>query len=194
VGVNRRSPDRPSDADTIAASVARPERFAAIFDRHFDALHGYLARRAGAGRAEDLAANTFVIAFERRGTFRAEADSARPWLLGIATNLLRSEWRSEQRALQTLAQLESAASAALSPAGASGHEGLGAALSALDPDQRDVLLLHAWEDLSYEEIARALEIPIGTVRSRLARGRQRLRGELRGDDPALSADQQEVGP
>jgi RNA polymerase sigma factor (sigma-70 family) len=194
VGVNRSSAGRGSDADTIAASLERPELFSAIFDRHFAAVHGYLARRVGAGRAEDVAANAFVIAFERRGRFHGDADSARPWLLGIATNLLRSEWRAEQRALATLAELQSAAATGPAPNGDSDDDALAAALAALDPDQRDVLLLHAWEELSYEEIAQALDVPVGTVRSRLYRGRERLRAALRSENPAPSADQQEVGP
>ena len=82
---------RSSDARAIATSLSHPERFAAIFDRHYDAIHAYLARRAGAALADDLAATTFTVAFERRATFRAESTSARPWLYGIATNLLRDQ-------------------------------------------------------------------------------------------------------
>lgn len=167
-----------SDAEAITASLSRPELFADVFRRHFDAVHAYLARRTGAGRADDLAANVFVIAFERRGSFRADADSARPWLLGIATNALRNEWRSERRALELLTELRLAAGSS-EAGGASDREApLAAALTELSPDQRDVLLLHVWEDLSYDDIAQALEIPIGTVRSRLARARERLRSTL----------------
>jgi len=85
-----RSPSTdPSDASVIAGSLQRPEQFAAIFDRHFDSVHAYLARRIGASLADDLASQTFVVAFERRESFRATVDSARPWLFGIATNLMR---------------------------------------------------------------------------------------------------------
>ncbi len=161
----------------IAASLARPERFEAIFGRHHAAVRAYLHRRVGPERADDLASATFVIAFERRDAFRADADSARPWLLGIATNLLRNEWRAERRALELLSALR----ADLAGSGApeeSDHAALAAALVGLDPDQRDVLLLFAWEDLNYQEIARALDVPIGTVRSRLARARARLTAAL----------------
>jgi RNA polymerase sigma factor (sigma-70 family) len=162
-----------SDADVIAESLGRPQAFAAIYDRHFDIVHGYLARRVGTDGADDLAATTFVTAFERRATFRPEASvSARPWLFGIATNLLRNEWRAERRALEAITMLAGTASA-----GESEREptGLGEALAALDADHRDVLLLHAWEGFSYQEIAVALGIKVGTVRSRLSRARARLR-------------------
>jgi len=168
----------------IAASLRDPEAFGLIFDRHFAAVHVYLARRVGRAAADDLAASTFTIAFERRRAFRAQVESARPWLFGIASNLLRNEWRAERRALAAMVRLRSAV-----PAGPVSREdshgvavavaaGLAGALSDLDADQRDVLLLHAWEGLSYEEIAAALGIPIGTVRSRLFRARERLRAAL----------------
>jgi RNA polymerase sigma factor (sigma-70 family) len=169
-----------SDADVIAESLGRPQAFATIYDRHFDIVHGYLARRAGTDGADDLAATTFVIAFERRATFRPEAGvSARPWLFGIATNLMRNEWRAERRALAAITTLAGAAPAAES---ASEPAGLGEALAALDADHRDVLLLYAWEGFSYQEIAAALGIKVGTVRSRLSRARARLRPLLTTSD------------
>jgi RNA polymerase sigma factor (sigma-70 family) len=162
-----------SDAAIVERSIVEPQAFAVLFDRHFDQIHGYLTRRVGRDCADDLVATTFTVAFERRATFRGQ-DSARGWLFGIATNLLRNEWRAEQRALSALAQLTAAASPAEAGVAADRDEAL-EALARLDPDQRDVVLLHAWEGLSYEEIAAAVGVPIGTVRSRLARARQRLR-------------------
>jgi RNA polymerase sigma-70 factor (ECF subfamily) len=181
-----------SDASLIAASLREPELFGAIFDRHFPAVHGYLSRRVGRGPADDLAASTFTTAFERRRSFRAQADSARPWLFGIATNLLRNQWRAEERALAAVGRLQWAV--ATSPRAGWPGEGpgdpglLGAALAELDSDQRDVLLLHAWEGFSYEEIAEALGIPVGTVRSRLSRGRERLRAALQAQSDGGSAN------
>src|SRR5579859_7233989 len=93
-----------SDADLITRSLTAPEAFAAVFDRHFRAVHRYLARRIGRQRADDLTSQTFTVAFERRSTFRPGSVGARPWLLGIATNLLRNDRRSEQRLLETLAR------------------------------------------------------------------------------------------
>jgi RNA polymerase sigma-70 factor (ECF subfamily) len=175
--------------------------FAVIFDRHFDAVHAYLLRRVGADRADDLASATFTIAFERRGSFRAATSSARPWLFGIATNLLRNEWRAQQRALEALSHLASrggdvGGGPEIDRAGQSVSEAERVAelLVDLDGDQRDVLLLYAWEGFSYQEIAAALGVPVGTVRSRLARGRARLRSLLRGERSAaaLNGDRQET--
>jgi len=176
-----------SDSAVIAESQARPDAFAAIFDRHFTAVHRYLARRAGASAADDLASQTFTVAFAGRSGFRSSATSARPWLFGIATNLLRNDRRAELRLLRALSRL-AAGQPSLHPdlAGEDAGEvatALAGALAEMDQEQRDVLLLHAWGELSYEEIAVSLEIPVGTVRSRLSRGRARLRSAL---SPAIS--------
>lgn len=161
----------------IHQSLGRPVLFAAIFDRHFNAVHGYLTKRVGASKADDLAASTFAIAFEQRQRFRSEATTARPWLFGIATNLLRNEWRAEQRTLELLATLKSSYPTTLADDTYDGPP-VGEMLAGLDHDQRNVLLLHAWEQLSYEETAAVLGIPVGTVRSRLARARAHLRSIL----------------
>ena len=178
-------PDRePPDAAVIAQSLAQPQSFGVIFDRHFDAVHGYLARRLAGGRADDLASTTFIVAFERRRTFRSSAGSARPWLFGIATNLLRNEWRAQERDRQAVVELSARGTAALEEGGAPDPElegsepPLAELLAELDPAQRDILVLHAWEGFSYREIAEALGIPVGTVRSRMARARARLRAVL----------------
>ena len=184
------------DAVVISRSVRMPETFEAIFDRHFDAVHRYLARRAGRQRADDLASQTFVVAFERRATFRPDAPDARPWLLGIATNLLANDRRAERRLLETFARVSVDARQAVVPAGsaAESDRNLAAALAKLDPAQRDVLLLHAWGELSYEEIADALGIPLGTVRSRLSRARASLQAELdtAAAAPPIARTQREV--
>jgi RNA polymerase sigma-70 factor (ECF subfamily) len=161
---------------SIASSVAQPERFARAFDAHFAAIHRYLARRVGRELADDLASQCFTVAFERRASFDERRGNERAWLLGIATNLLRDHWRAEQRMLHTMARLS------LERVGCAPPEDgeLAGALAQLEPDQRDVLFLHVWADLSYEEIAGALGVPLGTVRSRLARGRARLRDALGG--------------
>lgn len=174
----------------IAASGDRPQLFAAIFDRHFDAVHGYLARRIGAGGADDLASATFTVAFERRHTFHADAGSARPWLFGIATNLLRNQWRADRRSHALVAELTPRVAAGGTAPDRAAAE-VAELLAALDADQRDVLILHAWEGFSYREIAAALGVPVGTVRSRLARGRAALRSVLAGD-AAVGIDAQEA--
>jgi hypothetical protein len=88
-----------SDGELIAQSAVTADAFHAVFDRHFKVVYRYLARRVGRDRAEDLAAQTFTVAFARRATFRPDATDARPWLLGIATNLLMNDRRGERRSL-----------------------------------------------------------------------------------------------
>ncbi len=167
------------DAAVISRSLSAPEAFAAIFDRHFAAIHRYLARRVGRERADDLAAQTFTVAFECRARFRSGCSDARPWLYGIATNLLSNDRRAEQRMLQTIARLSGGIAQSVTPISSEDTDcDLAAALAKLEPAQRDVLLLHAWGELSYEEIADSLGIAIGTVRSRLSRVRAYLRAEL----------------
>ena len=182
-----RSVEAGSDAQVIAASRVEPLAFAAVFDRHYDAVHRYLARRVGSDLADDLAAETFTTAFDARRRYDTEHPDARPWLFGIATNLLRHHHRGEARRLRAYARLDRSAGpdggfggveARLDAARAG--PAIGDALTHLSAGDRDVLLLFAWADLRYEEIAVALHIPVGTVRSRLHRARRRVR-ELLGD-------------
>ena len=88
-----------TDVDCLARSVEEPRAFEPIFERHFVAVHTYLHRRAGRDLADELAAETFALAFEHRSSCRG-AGSALPWLYGIATNLLRRRWRAERRQLR----------------------------------------------------------------------------------------------
>jgi RNA polymerase sigma factor (sigma-70 family) len=181
----------PGDAQDIAASIADPERFAPIFERHFDAVHRYLVRRLGVTLADDLAAQVFTIAFERRRSFDPNSANARPWLYGIASNLIRSNRRAERRLLAALARVHSQSadrggSDAPTPLDPAEHARLAAALGRLKPEQRDVLLLHCWAELSHAEIAVVLGIPPGTVASRLARARRRVRAAMGGRDQPQS--------
>jgi RNA polymerase sigma-70 factor (ECF subfamily) len=165
------------DAVAIRESRRDPRAFAAVFDRHFDGVHAFARRRVGGDLADEIAAETFARAFDQRGRYDLAVPDARPWLLGIAANLMRRHWRAERRRLAAYAR-----HGAPSPAEADAFVGDGAALAdALDglrKGERDVLFLYALADLSYAEIAIALAIPIGTVRSRLARARGRLRERL----------------
>jgi RNA polymerase sigma factor (sigma-70 family) len=171
--------DQLDDGAVFARSVTDPEVFTIIFDRHYRAVYGYLARRVGSAIADDLAAETFVLAFEQRSAYRPEAERALPWLLGIAVNLLAHHRRSEARQLRALAAAGSleAGSHAESTAG-SVPQRLVAGLEQLDDHDREALLLYAWAELKYAEIADVLGIPVGTVRSRLNRARRKLRNAL----------------
>jgi RNA polymerase sigma-70 factor, ECF subfamily len=169
------------DAAVIAASLTDPAAFAAVFDRHWPPLYRFCASRAGAA-GEDIAAETFRIAFDERTRFDPARGDAGPWLYGIATNLLRRWFRTRSRArLAPGADEHDFADDALGRAEASqlGPE-LAAALRDVAAADRDALLLHAWADLTYTEIAEATGVPVGTVRSRIHRARTRLRMHLEG--------------
>ena len=173
------------DAAAIEASRGDPAAFAAIFDRHAASLHRFLARRVEPADADTLLGEVFRVAFERRGSFDLERPSARPWLYGIATNLIARHRRSEGRRLRAMAALATRRAETGPDAVGDGaarrldaeHEWavLVDAIDGLPDAERHTLLLYAWEDLSYEDIAAALEVPVGTVRSRLHRARARLR-------------------
>jgi RNA polymerase sigma factor (sigma-70 family) len=179
-----------TDHEIVELSRAEPEAFGEIFDRHFDAIHRHLARRVGDSLADDLAAQVFTVAFERRARFNVEAADIRPWLYGIATNLLRNHRRAERRLFAKVTKagqgLGTAAGDALAVADSVEHPRLARALKTLSPDQRDALLLHVWEQMSYAEIAAALEVPPGTVASRVSRACQQLRAAL-GDETDADA-------
>ncbi len=170
-----------SDAELLRASLERPELFASLFDRHFPEILGYLRRRINAAVAEDLAAETFTVAFRRRHSFDSSKGQVRPWLYGIATNLLRHEKRREVRELRAYARdacdpLNEDLDPSVSLVERVTAEAeVAGALAKLSRVERDALLLHTWAELSYEEIAEAMQTPVGTVRSRLARARSRMR-------------------
>jgi RNA polymerase sigma factor (sigma-70 family) len=192
-----------SDGAVIARSHAEPREFGQVFERHFDSIHRYITRRLGPTFADDLAAETFSRAFAQRDRFDTCRCDARPWLFGIAANVLRGYYRTEERALRAYARTgvdpldfpETDAVIARVDAGAAAPC-LASALASLNPADRDVLLLFAWGDLSYAEIAEALNIPLGTVRSRLHRARGRVSDALRqagfGRADARALDGQEV--
>ncbi|GAA1566690.1 RNA polymerase sigma factor [Actinomadura kijaniata] len=189
---------RPPDGDVAAIVRSRrePEAFAEVFHRHFDEIHGYIARRLGADAADDLAAETFLAAFRRRDRFDPRRGPVRPWLYGIATNVVGLHRRAERRHYRALAR-----SPAEGPA--PGHEehvtgrvragevgrDLARALARLPAGDRDVLLLVALADLSYEEVAAALDLKKGTVASRLNRARRELREALGGTNPMLTTEE-----
>jgi RNA polymerase sigma factor (sigma-70 family) len=166
-----------TDAELIRRSHGEPEAFGRVFDRHVAAVHAFAQRRIGRDLAEEVTAETFARGFEARGRYDALHENALPWLLGIASNVLRRHWRTERHRLDAYAR-------------AARHERPGAApdvdgevlraVARLPRRQREVLLLAAWADLSYAEIAQALGLPVGTVRSRLARARAAL-----GTDPSI---------
>ncbi|MGH2856459.1 MAG: RNA polymerase sigma factor [Solirubrobacteraceae bacterium] len=172
------------DAGIIHASLVDPAAFAALFDRHWVRIYRYCLRRAGPP-GEDLAAETFRVAFDQRHRYDGRDDAA-PWLYGIATNLVRGWFRSAARGSGAYAR----AAAGTTPEALEEDEtldrveaerlapDLAAGLANLSATDRDALLLYALADLSYEEIARAIGVPTGTIASRINRARTRVRAHL----------------
>ena len=183
-------PGRGDDGDAIAASLREPARFAVVFDRHYEEISSYVTRRAGRALGEELASETFVRAFAARAGYDLAYPDARPWLYGIANNLLRKHVRSEERRRRAYAraiehdgfsdEVDLIAGRIDASAGA---RAVAAALARLSPVDRDTLLLFALTDLEYEAIALATEVPVGTVRSRLHRVRRHLQAALPELDP-----------
>jgi RNA polymerase sigma factor (sigma-70 family) len=178
------------DAEVLIRSRADPEHFSTLFDRYFTALHGYASRRLGGAGGDDVAAETFLVAFRQRDRFDPGRGTVRAWLYGIATNLVREHRRVEERGYRAHARMAAQpsysgdvdrADARLSAAAS--RDRLVAALADLRPDDRDVVLLVVWGELSHEEVASALDIPVGTVGSRLHRARKRLRAALDDTNP-----------
>jgi RNA polymerase sigma-70 factor (ECF subfamily) len=169
-----------TDAEVIAASRADPAAFAEIYDRHAGAIVRFLVRRVGAD-GDELLGEVFRIAFERRATFDAGRADAAPWLYGIAANLVARYRRGAARRARALARIDRAQPddeaervVAMVDADRRWPE-VTTLIAGLPAGEREVVLLYAWEDLSYDQIAVTLDIPIGTVRSRLNRARRRLR-------------------
>jgi len=171
----------PSDGEVIGRSLSEPEAFGLIYDRHAATLLRFLGRRAGARVAEGLVGELFRIAFERRKAFDASRASALPWLYGIGSNVLLKHRRAEARRLRASARLAASREVPDRRAGAAALDArvlfprVADAIEALPDPEREALLLFAWEDLPYETVAEALDLPVGTVRSRLNRARTRLR-------------------
>ena len=182
-----------ADHELVTSSLVRAEAFAGLFERHGPEIHRYLSRRVG-DLADDLLSEVFLTAFRKRSTYRAERADVRPWLYGIAANLLRRHQRAEITRYRALARayVDDDRSTEWDEA----HDRLDAArlsarvasaLAALDDRDREVLLLVAWGDLTYAEVAAVLDLPLGTVRSRLHRARRLVQHRLAEPESTFSA-------
>jgi RNA polymerase sigma factor (sigma-70 family) len=173
----------PPLAEDTRAAVSR------LFELYVDDVHAYLSRRLGVSYAADLTSETFRIALERYATFDSTIGHERAWLYGIASNLLRGHRRSEERRWRAISRAQSLPLLRIDPL-IRVEESLdaelelasvAAALSRMTSEDRDLVTLYAWERLSYSQISIALEIPVGTVRSRINRIRKFMRHNT-GDD------------
>lgn len=162
----------PTDAQLLAASRFDGVHFGPVIDRHAPRVHRYLERRLGRPAAETLVAETFGAAYAARRRFRVWDDSAHPWLLGVATGVVRKHWRIE------LTQLRANDRRRVTPFGSattrvprSAEVGAAAVierLQHLSARDRDIALLATWEDLAPDAIAQALDLPDRVVAGRLA--------------------------
>jgi RNA polymerase sigma-70 factor (ECF subfamily) len=181
-------------SEAVVSSAEHPHRFEAVFEQYHKAVYEYLARSVGRDRADEYAGDVFVAAFTARVRYDPELGTVRAWLFGIAANVrhtrTRSDWRG-QRAWSRVGGDRDAQEGGFEVV----EEGLDYGrelawvteyLQHLSDADRDILVLYAWGELSYGEIAQALDVEVGTVRSRLSRARSRLRellaanGEVQG--------------
>ena len=162
---------------------------------HFGSIYRFAACRVGRDAALDVAAETFAQALRSADRLDPARD-ARAWLFGIASNVIRHHRRAEERRMRAYAAAQRQSEAPEGNGRAVESENLLQArlvegLMRLDARDRETLVLFAWADLSYEEIATALDVPLGTVRSRIHRARRALRETL--GDGVLSGDLAVVG-
>lgn len=158
------------------------EAFGQVFDDHARDVHRHALRTTGSwATAEDVVSLTFAEAWRLREGVHPEGDSVLPWLLGIATNVLRNTRRAARRHSAALARLriepvpDFADEMADRMRDADRLAAAVAALKRLRPAEREVFTLCVWSGLDYAQAAEALGVPVGTVRSRLSRARTRLR-------------------
>lgn len=172
-----------TDGELIRRSLEHPDVFTEIFTAHYSAIFGVVSAALGRSQAEDIAGEVFLRAFRDRHRFDPTYESARPWLYGIASNLVQDHLRRtarQYRAYERTVTQNSAESGfeddvASKVDAAESAPVLLRALTALRPEDAAVVFLYVAGDRTYQEIGDILEIPIGTVRSRLSRARQNLR-------------------
>jgi RNA polymerase sigma-70 factor (ECF subfamily) len=190
-----------TDAEIVKASIRDPGRFGELFDRYADNILRYASARLGSDLAEDVTAETFLAAFRARGRYDLSRGNARPWLYGIAIRQVGKHSRTERRYRQALGRVQVETITAdfgdrvadlvtaeqLRPR-------LSAVLSGLPHQDRELLLLVAWTDLTYEEAAQALGASVSAVKSRLHRIRVRTREALGETNPALLSEETAITP
>lgn len=179
------SDSRRSDADIIATSVGHPEDFAEIFSRHHRAVFGFVARRIGSGDAGDVTAAVFERAFRIRGRYRPSQRDCRPWLYAIAVNILGDRLRRQRKDrrvyLAAPRELDSEDSSDQSNDRVVAEQvasTVNEALGRLNTKDRETFLLYALDGLTYAEISEVLDVPIGTIGSRIFRVRAQILEEV----------------
>ncbi|WP_043627087.1 RNA polymerase sigma factor [Nonomuraea candida] len=183
------SPGGPSPS---GPSLGGSERLAVLFRAHAPELKRYVVRRLGLEPADDIVAETFAVALQHLDSYDERRGGERAWLYGIATNLIGRHRRREIGLYKALSR--TGADPVTEPftdeverrvAADGARKRLAKALAGLPGKHRDTLLLVTWAELTYEEAAAALGVPVGTVRSRVNRARSALRRGLAGIDPTV---------
>lgn len=180
-----------SDAEVVALSLADPAVFATLFSRHAAEIAQYARARVGPDLADDVTAETFLAAFRHRARYDTSRADARPWLYGIAIRAIGTHRRAEARYRKLVASAvperdteDFAGRSADRMMARQLRPALAAVLNGLRRQDRELLLLVAWAELSYDECAQALGITNSAVKSRLNRIRVRTRTALGGINPA----------
>lgn len=177
-----------STSDPAAAATAWARR---LYEAHVDQVYAYAARRVGPDLAADITADVFRVALEAPERYDRARGSEVGWLYGIATNLLRRHWRTEERRLRALGRHARTVAEPIDPllqvddrlTAADDASRLMDAVAALAPIDRDLLILATWQRAAHADVADALGISAGTVRSRLHRIRRELRAHMRAARP-----------
>lgn len=187
----------PADAELWSRAVGgEPQAFEQLFGRHANAIFAFCLRRTcDRGAAEDLMSTTFLHAWRRRADMQPGTDGPVPWLFGIAANLVRRHLRGVGRHQAAMARV-SAPGTELDPSEevadrldvARRVDRVLEALGSFPESDQELFVLCVWQELTYEQAATALGIPVGTVRSRLSRARSRLRLAL-GEPEGRSGDE-----
>lgn len=170
-------PNADTPTEPQARSRSEIAAFAELYAAHLPTVLLYLRRRLGDSAADDAASEVFIRAFRARGVTERPVEPDLPWLYGIAANVIHEERRAERRRLQLIERMTTRQprDAVSGPGSAPALDPrLARGLRRLSPQDRETLLLVAWGELSYDETARALGVPVGTVASRISRARRLL--------------------
>lgn len=191
-----------TDSEIIRRSLTHPPAFAELFDRHSRSVNAFATYRIGRHAAEDVLSETFLVAFRRRADYDDDVESAVPWLLGIASRLIRRHRAVEAKHWRSFAvsvtgdehSSDGGFDEAMTRVDAERRvQSMKSRIAALAPRDRETLLLYAWHGLTYDEVATALGVPVGTVRSRLNRVRRRLDPARRAQAHAQSVEVEQEG-
>jgi RNA polymerase sigma-70 factor (ECF subfamily) len=152
--------------------VDSPVNITVLVEQYYSDVYRFAVRLAhDAHQAEDMTQQAFLQAHRKLDTLR-DIDRAKPWLFTIVRNVFRQEMR---RGTVNTVELDAVNEPGQVESHPLDHDNLRSAIKSISNEFSDVLILFYFEELSYKEIAETLEIPVGTVMSRLARGKRHLR-------------------